>query len=165
MKKSALTILVLLILSTIGCGDAYKANNTSNVNNNSTNIQQVVSINPSKPLAQIMQNIENSITIKKLTVVEAQNRTMELHLVPPSNDADEITEQFIRAYQKNTDFIKKLLPDDPDNPNIQDATDQERSELEALSQAPKTPETILVSSVTVSGPNDEIKKFKKSLEE
>jgi len=26
MKKSALTILVLLILSTIGCGDAYKAN-------------------------------------------------------------------------------------------------------------------------------------------
>lgn len=105
------------------------------------------------------------MTINKLTVIENRNRTMELYLVPPSNDADEITEQFIEAYQKNTDFIKKLLPDDPNNAGIQNATDQERGELEALSQEPKTPETIMISSVTVSGSSDEIEKFKKGMEE
>jgi len=164
MKKTAIIIstLALFVFATAGCKDAYKANPDNNPNNE---VYQTIKIDPVRPLEDITNKLNGSMKIDKLVIVEDGNRELDFQLVPASGDPEEIVSQYQRAYQKNTDLIKKLLPDDQNDPDIQSATDEERRAFDALNAAPKTLNTIIVSSVTLFGLQEEINNFKQRLEE
>lgn len=162
MKKTALVIMVLFVFAVAGCEDAYKA---SSPENNNTVVRETINIDPVKSLEDIIGKTDGSLKFDRIVVIENGNRELDFKLVPESNNSDEIVDQYNQAHQKNTDILKKLLPDNPDDPETQAATDRERVALDSLSAMPKTLETIMVSSVTIIGPQSSINNFKRKMEE
>ncbi len=165
MKKTILIISasILFVFAATGCEDVYKVSWENS--NTDEQAQQTINVNPSKTLAEIVSKMNGDLVIDHLVIIEDGNRELDFQLVPSSGKLDDIVSQYQQAYQKNIELIKKLLPDNPRDLETQAATDQEREALDNLNSMPKTPETIMVSSVTLTGSKSLIDDFKQKMEE
>lgn len=150
MKKTTLTILVLLILALGGCGDAYKANNSSE-NNNTIATQQTDKeyFQPPISLIEVVERIPNDSGITSLRVVESDDRELTVAFKDPYYQIDEVIENYQNL--RNTEFegmistsmatLEQLQRDQGiDHSVYMNALNKDIEDLQLLLQTPVTGE-------------------------
>jgi hypothetical protein len=160
MKKSTLTILVLLILTFGGCGDAYKANNT-NTNNNS-NIQthqeiKTIYYEPPKTIVEVVEELKDGTAIIGITAIESSGTNMQAVFTRPYNSVEPILAEYNQARIEEFNLILDLNERDIGsfkNSNFDgveamlDALTKEKNDTEAA-MAVDADESLLVRQITV----------------
>lgn len=102
MKKTSLTILVLLILPLAGCGDAYKANSSENNNTITTQQTDKEYFQPPIALNEVIERIPNDSGITSLRIVESADRELTVAFKEPYSQLDEVIENYQDL--RNTEF-------------------------------------------------------------
>jgi len=158
MKTIITTIItaLLIILSFTGCSKDKFSSECVNSNDPACYTQQEIAVTPPRSLNSILSSLDKTISINKMTVIDGSNRELVFKLVPSSNEPNEILAQYEIAYTNNYELLKKLLPT---------KAEQELEELKTLYETPRTVDSIMISSINVSGPLEMISKFKARMEE
>ncbi len=135
MKKSALTILVLLILSTIGCGDAYKADSNNNIPDENTPCPEnascqilpdnsiLINYNEEVELNEAIEKLPSGYGIIRMTAVE--NEHFFTAAFPESTlDINLLIDEYQDARNQNLDELISIQNDSMKRLNQEDTPDE-----------------------------------------